>query len=39
ATPEQAILWHAGEARAARVKFASLNAAKRTAILQFLESL
>jgi CxxC motif-containing protein (DUF1111 family) len=39
ATPELAILWHAGEARAARVKFASLDAAERAAILQFLESL
>ena len=39
ATPEQAILWHAGEALAARVEFASLNTSERTAILQFLESL
>ncbi|MGD8350715.1 MAG: di-heme oxidoredictase family protein [Gammaproteobacteria bacterium] len=39
ATPEQAVLWHAGEARAARVEFSSLNAAQRAAILQFLDSL
>jgi len=36
---EEAILWHGGEARAARVRFAALPAADRRAVLAFLASL
>jgi CxxC motif-containing protein (DUF1111 family) len=35
----EAILWHGGEAEAARDAFASLNKDDRTALLAFLESL
>jgi len=36
---EEAILWHGGEAEAARSAFASLTKAQRTDLLRFLESL
>lgn len=39
ATIEEAILWHAGEATTARVKFTALDASKRASVLKFLESL
>ena len=35
----EAILWHGGEARSARDRFAQLNQADRQALLHFLESL
>ncbi|SIQ73146.1 CxxC motif-containing protein, DUF1111 family [Rhizobium sp. RU20A] len=35
----EAILWHGGEAKAARDRFAALDAADRKALLTFLESL
>ncbi|MEC5396701.1 di-heme oxidoreductase family protein [Uliginosibacterium sp. H1] len=38
-TPLEAILWHGGEADAARQRFEALPAADRDAVLQFLESL
>ena len=37
-TIEEAILWHDGEARAARLRFMDLDRAERRAILAFLES-
>ncbi len=39
ATPEAAILWHGGEAAAARTRFVTLDAADRAALLAYLESL
>ncbi|MGV3619472.1 MAG: di-heme oxidoredictase family protein [Archangium sp.] len=36
---EEAILWHGGEAEAARNRFAKLNATERSALLTFLNSL
>jgi CxxC motif-containing protein (DUF1111 family) len=39
ATLEEAILWHAGEASAARVEFTALDASERASVLEFLESL
>jgi CxxC motif-containing protein (DUF1111 family) len=38
-TPEEAILWHGGEALSARQKFTNLNSADRKRILDFLETL
>ncbi len=38
-TFEEAILWHGGEARAARDRFAALSAEQRQALVQFLGSL
>ncbi|KEO53524.1 di-heme oxidoredictase family protein [Thioclava indica] len=38
-TPEEAILWHGGEAAKARKTFISLDPAARAAILSYLESL
>jgi CxxC motif-containing protein (DUF1111 family) len=38
-SPEEAILWHDGEAAAARRRFESLDRAERSALLRFLESL
>jgi CxxC motif-containing protein (DUF1111 family) len=35
----EAILWHGGEAQAARDRFAAMSAEQRTALLAFLESL
>ena len=35
----EAILWHGGEAQAARDSFAGMTKADRDAILEFLESL
>lgn len=35
----EAILWHGGEAQAARDRFAAANAAEREALIKFLESL
>lgn len=39
ASPEAAILWHGGEAEAARAAFLTLDPASRDAILTFLETL
>jgi CxxC motif-containing protein (DUF1111 family) len=39
ATPEEAILWHGGEAEAARKRFIELDADQRAALLHFLEQL
>ncbi|MBE2278251.1 MAG: c-type cytochrome [Rhodobacteraceae bacterium] len=39
ATPEAAILWHGGEATAARTRFVTLDATDRAALLAYLESL
>jgi CxxC motif-containing protein (DUF1111 family) len=36
---EEAILWHGGEAAAARARFVALDKAQRTALVKFLESL
>ena len=36
---EEAILWHGGEAQAARDRYAGLDAADRAALIRFLESL
>lgn len=38
-TPEEAILWHGGEAKRSRERFRALPAADRGAMLSFLESL
>ena len=38
-TPEEAILWHGGEAEAARVAFTKLSKEQRTQLLTFLQSL
>ncbi|MER8461693.1 di-heme oxidoredictase family protein [Mesorhizobium sp. M1396] len=38
-SPTEAILWHGGEARKARDRFAAADAADRDALLKFLESL
>lgn len=38
-SPEEAILWHGGEARRSRKAFRALPAADRAALLRFLESL
>lgn len=38
-TPEEAILWHGGEAEASRERFRHLPAADRAALLRFLASL
>jgi CxxC motif-containing protein (DUF1111 family) len=38
-TPEEAILWHGGEAEAARERFKKLPKADRAALLRFLDSL
>lgn len=38
-TPEEAILWHGGEAEAARGAFAAAGAGERAALLRFLGSL
>ena len=38
-TFEEAILWHGGEGRAARDRFAALSAQQRKSLLQFLDSL
>lgn len=38
-TLTEAILWHGGEAEAARNRFAALHADQRNAIIRFLESL
>ena len=38
-SPEEAILWHGGEATAVREAFAKLPAADRAALLRFLDSL
>ena len=38
-TPEEAILWHGGEAEAAREKFKKLPKTDRAALLRFLDSL
>lgn len=38
-TPEEAILWHAGEAKMAKSKFIKLDQAERLALLHFLEQL
>ncbi len=35
----EAILWHSGEARAARAKFAALNKSDRDALIDFLQAL
>jgi len=37
--PEEAILWHGGEAEPARDAYAALDAGARTALLRFLDSL
>ncbi|MGO3345381.1 MAG: di-heme oxidoredictase family protein [Marinomonas sp.] len=39
ATPEEAILWHGGEAETAKLTFIELGRAQRTALLHFLEQL
>lgn len=39
ANPQEAILWHGGEARRAREKFIDLGRAARAALLHFLEQL
>lgn len=39
ATPEEAILWHGGEAELAKSTFIKLNQAERSALLHFLEQL
>jgi CxxC motif-containing protein (DUF1111 family) len=36
---EEAILWHGGEAQAARDRYAGLTKADREALLKFVESL
>jgi CxxC motif-containing protein (DUF1111 family) len=36
---EEAILWHGGEARAARDAYAALSADERAALLRFVNSL
>jgi CxxC motif-containing protein (DUF1111 family) len=38
-TPLEAILWHGGEALAARERFAALSEAERLQLLRFLEGL
>ncbi|WP_283234815.1 di-heme oxidoredictase family protein [Pseudoalteromonas phenolica] len=38
-TIEEAILWHDGEAQAARVAYESLSANDKSAVLAFLNSL
>ncbi len=38
-TPEEAILWHAGEAAGARARFTTLPASSRATLLAFLNSL
>mgnify|MGYP003637895043 FL=1 len=38
-TPEEAILWHGGEAEMAKLKFTKLDQAERLALLHFLEQL
>ena len=38
-TPEQAILWHGGEAQAARDRFVAASRAERALLLGFLDSL
>jgi CxxC motif-containing protein (DUF1111 family) len=38
-TPEEAILWHDGEARPARLRFERLSAGERADLLAFLDSL
>ncbi|WP_236546737.1 di-heme oxidoredictase family protein [Psychromonas sp. L1A2] len=38
-TPEEAILWHGGEAETAKSKFIKLNQTERLALLHFLEQL
>lgn len=38
-SPEEAILWHGGEAQASRDAFVDLAASERAALLRFLESL
>jgi CxxC motif-containing protein (DUF1111 family) len=39
ATLEEAVLWHGGEAAAARTRFAALDAASRQELIAFLEAL
>ena len=39
ATPEEAILWHGGEAETAKTTFTELDHAERAALLHFLEQL
>jgi len=38
-TPQEAILWHGGEAEMAKLKFTKLDQAERLALLHFLEQL
>jgi len=38
-SPEEAILWHGGEAESSRTRFAALPREKREALLEFLGSL
>jgi len=38
-TPEEAIIWHGGEAETAKLKFTKLDQAERLALLYFLEQL
>ena len=38
-TPEEAVLWHGGEAEKAKLKFTKLDQAERLALLHFLEQL
>lgn len=38
-SPEEAILWHGGEAESARMRFAALSRQEREALLEFLGSL